>query len=489
MSRTLLAPLVGLTMVATLSACSGGDQQTPAAKSAFTYPDSKRDETVIDDYHGTKVADPYRWLEDDVRDNPAVAQWVKNQNAVTNEYLHSMPERKQIETRMTQLWDYAKVGMPSKKGERYFLRMNSGLQNQSPVYQLDTLDGEPTLVLDPNNWSEDGTVALAEVNYSPTGKYIAYGIQESGSDWRTGKILNVDTGELLDDEILGTKYGFRVQWLEDETGFYYSRFPIPEKGADFQSLNHFQKVYFHKLDTPQSEDQLVFENPDQPEWGFSPILTDDGKYLLISTGKGTDDNNRLDYFDLSKPGSEPVSLIDNFDSAWGLVHSEGSRLYFATTHQAPLRRVVVIDLDNPAQENWVEIIPEQELSLDGISVIGGKFIAQYLKDALTEVRLFALDGTAAGNVEMPGVGSAGGFGGKADSPETFYSFSSYTRPGTIYRYNVETGESSLWKQPKLAYNPDDFESKQVFYPSRDGTRIPMIISYKKGIELDGNNPT
>ena len=501
MSRNLLAPLASLAVVTALTACSGGDSAAPEAKVdnkadaaiALSYPQTKRQD-VVDNYHGTDVADPYRWLEDDVRENPEVAQWVKDQNAVTNQYLHSMPERKQIEKRMTQLWDYAKVGMPTKKGDRYFLRMNTGLQNQSPVYMTNSLDSEPTLVMDPNTWSEDGTVALADINYSPSGKYIAYGIQESGSDWRTGKIMEVDTGNVLDDEILGTKYGFGAVWLEDESGFYYNRFPIPEKGADFQSLNHYSKVYFHKLGTPQSEDKVIFENKNQPEWSFYPTLTDDGKYLLISTGKGTDDNNRLDYFDLSKPGSEPISLIDNFDSAWSLVHSDGSKLYFATTNQAPLRRVVMIDLDSfneesPAEENWVEIIPEQELSLDGISVVGGKFIAQYLKDALTEVRLFALNGKAQGNVAMPGIGSAGGFGGKAEDTETFYSFSSYVRPTTIYRYNVETGESTLWKQPKLAFNPDDYESRQVFYTSKDGTKVPMIISHRKGIELNGDNPT
>ncbi|MGS2723860.1 prolyl oligopeptidase family serine peptidase [Porticoccus sp. GXU_MW_L64] len=488
MSRNLLTLLAGLTLAVTLTACSGGDQQT-ATKAAFTYPDSKRDETVVDDYHGTKVADPYRWLEDDVRDNPQVAQWVKEQNAVTNDYLQSMPERKQIEKRMTQLWDYAKVGMPSKKGERYFLRMNSGLQNQSPVFMTKSLDAEPTMVMDPNTWSEDGTVALAEVNYSPSGKYIAYGIQESGSDWRTGKILNVDSGEILDDEILGTKYGFGVDWLEDESGFYYSRFPIPESGADFQSLNHYQKVYFHKLGTPQSEDSLILENKNEPEWGFRTTLTDDNRYLLIYTQVGTDSRFRVQYIDRSQPDAEPVTLIDNFDNYWGLVHSAGSKLYFATTHNAPLRRVVAIDLQNPAEKNWAEVIPEQNLNLNGVSLVGGQFIAQYLKDALTEVRLYAFDGTPKGNIDMPGVGSASGFGGKADDTETFYSFASYTRPGTIYRYNIKTGESTLWKQPKLAFNPEDFESKQVFYPSKDGTLIPMIISYKKGVELDGSNPT
>ncbi|UTW46733.1 S9 family peptidase [bacterium SCSIO 12696] len=456
---------------------------------AFNYPDSKRDETVVDNYHGTQVADPYRWLEDDVRENPEVAQWVKQQNAVTNQYLRSMPERKRIEKRMTQLWDYAKVGLPTKKGDRYFLRMNSGLQNQSPVYMAASLSDEPQVIIDPNTWSDDGTVALAEVNYSPNGKYIAYGVQKSGSDWRTGRVLEVSTGNVLDDEILGTKYGFQAVWLEDESGFYYSRFPIPENGQDFQSLNHFSKVYFHKLGTPQSQDTLVFGNPDEPEWYFGAELTNDDRYLLISTGKGTDRNNRLDYFDLSKPGSTAVSLIDHFDAAWSLIHSDGSQLYFATTDNAPLRRVVMIDLQNPSRENWQEIVPEQALNLDGISAVGGKFIAQYLKDALTEVRLYAMDGTPEGNIEMPGIGTASGFAGKAKDSETFYSFSSYTRPSTIYQYNVETGDSTLWKQPQLAFNPDDYESTQVFYPSKDGTQIPMIISHKKGVQLDGNNPT
>lgn len=501
MSRRLLAPLASLAVITALTACSGDEQANqPSAENAqeqaqvaLSYPDTKRLD-VTDNYHGTEVADPYRWLEEDVRENPEVAEWVKAQNAVTNEYLNSMPERKQIEHRMTELWDYAKVGMPTKKGDRYFLRMNSGLQNQYPVYMAESLDAEPKLVMDPNTWSEDGTVALAETNISPSGKYIAYGIQESGSDWRTGKILEVDTGKVMDDTILGTKYGFRASWLEDESGFYYNRFPIPEGGADFQSLNHFSKVYFHKLGTDQSEDKLVFENPNEPEWGFSASLTDDNKYLLIYTTKGTDSNNRIDYIDLSKPDAKPVSLIDNFDSSWGMVHSEGSKLYFATTNEAPLRRVVMIDLDSfnkesPAQENWVEVIPEQDLNLDGISFVGGKFIAQYMKDVLPEVRLFNLDGSQSGTVEMPGIGAAGGFGGNADSPETFYSFSSYTNPGSIYRYDVSTGESTLWKQPDLAYNPDDFESRQVFYPSKDGTMIPMIISHKKGLELNGQNPT
>lgn len=496
MSRRLLAPLASLAVITALTACSGDEQSNqPSAENAqeqvqvaLSYPDTKRLD-VTDNYHGTEVADPYRWLEDDVRENPEVAEWVKAQNAVTNEYLNSMPERKQIEHRMTELWDYAKVGMPTKKGDRYFLRMNSGLQNQYPVYMAESLDAEPKLVMDPNTWSEDGTVALADTNYSPSGKYIAYGIQESGSDWRTGKILDVDTGKILDDTILGTKYGFSADWLEDESGFFYNRFPIPEGGADFQSLNHFSKVYFHKLGTDQSEDILVFENANEPEWGFSAQLTDDNRYLLIYTRKGTDANSRIDYIDLSKPGFASTNLIDNFDSSWGMVHSDGSKLYFATTNEAPLRRVVMIDLENPTEEEWVEVIPEQELNLDGISFVGGKFIAQYMKDVLPEVRLFNLDGSQSGTVEMPGIGAASGFGGSADSTETFYSFSSYTNPGSIYRYDVSTGESTLWKQPDLAYNPDDFESRQVFYPSKDGTMIPMIISHKKGLELNGQNPT
>ena len=488
MPCTQRGSLALLATAAILAACSASDQATPDTTSGLSYPNTKRVD-VSDNYHGTEVADPYRWLENDIRQDPEVAQWVTDQNSVTNSYLEAMPERKRIEKRMTQLWDYAKVGLPVKKGKRYFLRINSGLQNQSPVYMTESLDADPTVIIDPNNWSEDGTVALAEVNYSPNGKYIAYGIQESGSDWRTGKILDVSTGNILDDEILGTKYRFWVQWLNDESGFYYSRFPIPETGTDFQNLNHFSKIYFHKLGTDQSQDKLVFENKAKPEWGFYPILTDDNRYLLVGTYKGTDSNNRIDYFDLNKPGSGPVSLIDNFDSTWGFIHSEGSRLYFVTTDNAPLRRVVMIDLENPAQNTPQEIIPEQELNLDNISFVGGKFIAQYLKDVLTEVRLFSHTGESAGSVKMPGIGSAAGFAGKAKDAETFYSFSSYTRPGTIYRYNVATGQSTLWKQPELAFNPDDYESRQLFYPSKDGTMIPMIVSHKKGLSFNGKNPT
>lgn len=470
--------------------CTAADNQSSAVanSSRLVYPDTRR-EAVVDDYHGTRVADPYRWLEGDVREKPEVAAWVAAQNKVTQHYLQSMPERKRIEKRMTQLWDYSKTGLPVKKGERYFLRKNSGLQNQSPVYMSTSLSAKPKLVIDPNSWSKDGTVALADVNYSPKGHYIAYGIQASGSDWRTGKILNVDTGEVLDEELEGAKYGFITSWLNDESGFYYSRFPIPEKGADFQSLNHFSKVYFHQLGTAQSSDKVVFQNAEQPEWGFSPELTDDNRYLLIYTGAGTDDNNRVDYFDLSKSGSASVSLIDNFDAAWYLVHSEGSKLYFITSDNAPLRRVVMIDVNKPQRKNWREIIPEQALSLKGVSFVGGKFIARYLKDAATEVRQYTLAGKPAGKVSLPGVGTAYGFNGKADSGETFYAFSSYVRPTSVFRYDVSSGKSTLWQAPKLAFNPDDYVSQQVFYPSKDGTKIPMIISYKKGLKRDAKTPT
>ncbi len=470
-----------------LAVSSAGIAET-AVVEKLSYPETRR-ENVVDDYHGTKVADPYRWLEGDVRDVPEVAAWVAAQNKVTQQYLQSMPERKAIEKRMTALWDFPTVGLPVKKGERYFYRKNTGLQNQSPVYMVKNLDAKPTTVIDPNQWSKDGTVALADVNYSPEGNYIAYGVQESGSDWRVGRILDVNSGKEIDGSFAGPKYGFYTAWLNDESGFYYARFPIPKQGADFQSLNHFSKIYFHKLGTPQSADRVVFENKAQPEWGFWPQLTDDNRFLVVYTSKGTDDNNRVNVFDLSYPGTEPLALIDSFDAAWQLVHSVGSELYFATNDKAPLRRVIKIDVNKPERKHWQEIIPEQELNLAGINFVGGEFIASYLKDAATQVRRFNLQGKPLGNVKLPGVGTAYGFGDKAEATETFYTFSSYVRPPTVFRYDIKKGESRVWQQPELAFNPDDYVSEQVFYQSKDGTRVPMIISYKKGLEKNAKTPT
>lgn len=454
---------------------------------AVEYPETRQvDQT--DDYHGTQVADPYRWLEDDVRESEAVADWVTRQNQLSYGYLENLPEREPIRERLTELWNYERFGAPEKRGDNYFYFRNNGLQNQSVMYVQNGLDGEPRVLIDPNEWADDGTVALAQTEISPDGSMVAYGIQDGGSDWRTFRVLNVATGEPLDDELKWLKFT-NVSWTRDNQGFYYARYPAPDEDEQFQSLNKDMKVYYHKIGTDQSADRLVFATPDHPEWGFAPQVTEDGRYLLITVWKGTDDRYQLAWLDLNDPEAEVNMLIEGFDHDYTLVGSDESILYFRTSNDAPKGRVIAIDLTRPDPAHWREVIPESADVLTSAGLIGGKIVAHYLKDARSLVRIYDTTKGLERDLSLPGIGRAQGFSGSEDDPETFYLFSSLNQPPTVYRYDVVSGEQSAWKTSEVAFNPDDFVVRQVFYQSKDGTRVPMLIGHRKGIALDGSNPT
>jgi prolyl oligopeptidase len=474
----------GLTALAAWSICCvGAMADEPAAK----YPETTKVEHV-DDYHGTSVPDPYRWLEDDVRTSEQVAAWVAAQNKVTFAYLESLPHRERLRARLTELWDYEKYGSPFKTGGRYFYFHNTGLQNQSVLFTMDTLDGPPRVLLDPNTWSPDGTVALAGTAPSDDGRYLAYGIQDGGSDWRTWRILELASGKLLDDELKWVKFS-GVSWTRDGSGLFYSRYDEPRDDAKFQTLNLNQKIFFHRVGTPQAQDVLVYCRPDQPEWGFQTTVTEDGDYLVITVWKGTDDKYRILYKDLREPYGMPIELVDNFDHEFTFVGNDGTTFYFKSDLDAPRRRLLAIDIRQPGRDAWKEIIPQADNVLTSVSFVGNLFAAQYLKDARTQVLLYSPAGELVQEVELPGIGTADGFGGKRTDTETFYTFSSFAVPPSIYRLDLITRTSRLLRRAEVKFNPDDYVTEQVFFTSKDGTRVPMFLTYKKGTPRDGAQPT
>jgi len=457
------------------------------AESPIKYPETHRVDHV-DEHHGVKVPDPYRWLEDDVRESKDVAKWVEDQNKVTFAYLKQIPERDYIRKRMTELWNFEKFNAPFKAGGRYYYYHNSGLQNQYVLFTQDSLDGEARVLMDPNSWSKDGTVAVSGTAFSDDGQYVTYGVQNAGSDWRIWKIMDVASGKVLDEELSWIKFNSPV-WTKDGKGFFYARYPEPDADAEFQALNLNMKVYYHRVGTTQDRDVLVYERPDEPSWGYGCDVSEDGRYLVITVWKGTDDRYRVVYKDLKEPYGLPTELITSFENEYSFIGNSGSQFFFKTDLAAPNRRVIAIDVDNPARENWDEIIPQQDETLNGVSLVGGNFVASYLKDAKTQVNIHTLNGKFVREVEFPGIGTASGFGGKQDDTETFYSFASFATPPTIYRYDVKTGKSTKFRQAEVKFNPDNYETKQVFYKSKDGTSVPMFIVHRKGIKLDGSNPT
>ncbi|WP_339744339.1 prolyl oligopeptidase family serine peptidase [uncultured Rubinisphaera sp.] len=453
----------------------------------LNYPKTKKGNQT-DIYHGKEVADPYRWLEDDVRESDEVKAWVAAENKVTDAYLSQIPARDEIEKEMTELWDYAKYSAPSKHGGRYYFQKNDGLQNQAVLYMMENLDDEPELLIDPNTWSEDGTVALDGMAFSEDGKYLAYGIQEAGSDWRTWRIMEIATKELLPEKLDWLKFT-SAEWTPDSKGFFYGRFAAPKEGEAFQSLNLNHKLYYHRVGTPQSEDVLVYERPDQPEWGFGPAVTDDGRYLVITVWKGTADKYRVFVKDLTEPYGIPVPLIDHFENEYTFLGNDGSHFYFKTDLEAPNKRIIAIDIRNPSPENYKEILPEGSEPIESINLIANQFVVSSLKDVKTEVKMYGLDGQFIREVKFPGIGTASGFSGERNEIETFYSFASFTTPPSIYHYNMITGESKLFRRSEIDFDETQYELKQVFFKSKDGTKVPLFIAHKKGLELDGNNPT
>ena len=473
----------------------------------------------VDELHGVKVPDPYRWLEDDVRESKDVAEWVAAKNKETSAYLASIPQREAIKTRLTELWNYEKYGAPFKAGRRYCYFKNDGLQNQSVLYKLDALNAEPSVLIDPNALSKDGTVALGTTSFSDDGRYVAYSVADAGSDWNTWRIIEVETGRLLADELRWVKFS-GANWTPDNKGFFYGRYDEPPAGAAFLKTNLNQKVFYHRIGTAQSEDVLVYKRSDEPTWGFGLKVSEDGRYLVISIWKGTDDKYRVLYKDLTEPFGMPIDLIENFDNEYSFIGNDGTTFYFVTDLDAPRKRIVAIDVSSgspvaPRQEARAtndappakdaanqngsqagspqprirEVIPQSTETLVNADLVGNQFVLTYLKDAKTQVKLHAIDGKFVREVAFPGIGSATGFGGKRTDTETFYSFSSFATPPSIFRFDLLTGESTLLRQAKVKFNPDDYLVEQVFYSSKDGTKVPMFITRKKTTKLDGSNAT
>lgn len=459
----------------------------------LTYPDTRRGE-VVDDYHGIKIADPYRWLED--TESAETAEWIAAQNSVTRGYLDSLPQRDQLRQRLTELWNYERYSAPMRRGDTYFFTHNDGLQDQSVLYTAASLEAERRVLIDPNSLSADGTVALAGYAPSDDGKLLAYGLADGGSDWRTWKVRDVATGEDLPDTIEWVKFS-GVSWLPDGSGFYYGRYDEPAEGETLTGTNYNQKLYFHKIGTDQSADRLVYQRPDHPKWGFSPTVTEDGRYLIISVWKGTEPVSQIFVQDLRENDAPVRPLLMGFDAEYELVGSDDETLYFQTDLDAPRRRVVAVsasDAGDPGQEDAVrptisETIPQTDNVLQSTNLLGDRFFTVYLKDARGLATVYHLDGTRQHDIELPGVGSVGGFGGRRDAVETFYSFTNYVTPPSIFRLDLSTDEQSLWRQPEVAIDSSQYETEQVFYESTDGTRIPMIVTHKKGLQRTGETPT
>lgn len=476
---------VGLALVlaATLGCAAGADTGEPKlAIPKFEYPQTRTVE-VSDDYHGTQVADPYRWLED--LDGEETATWVSAQNQISSPLLESLPARAAIQERLTAIWDHERYSSPTKEGGVYFYSRNDGLQNQSVLYRTDDPAAEGEVVLDPNGFSEDGTVSLAGLSISPNARYIAFAKSDGGSDWDTWHLLDLRTLEPQGDLVRYTKFT-GASWAKDESGFFYSRYPAGDNGeGDDQKA---VSVYFHRVGTEQSQDELVFSEPEHERRNPYVTVSDDGRYLVYSLQEGYLEN-AIYYRRLDQPTSKVVRLLDEWDALYDFIGNIGDVFYFQTTLEAPRGRVLAIDLDKPERASWRDILPQQPEPLESSGLVGGKLIASYLDDVKSRIRIFTPDGEPVRDVELPGIGSADGFDGKWEDSETFYSFSSYTVPPSIYRYDIDTGKSELFRQPDIDIDADAFETKQVFFESKDGTRIPMFITHEKGLETHGDHPT
>lgn len=458
-----------------------------ADESTLNYPKTRRVDHV-DTYHGQTVADPYRWLEEDVRESKEVADWVAAQNKVTNAFLKNIPQREMIEKKLTKLWNYERYSSPFKVADQYYYFKNDGLQNQSVLYTVETLDGEGKVLLDPNTWSEDGTKALSGLEFSKDGRFMAYGVAESGSDWNTWFIYDLKNKKKLKDKIEWVKFS-GATWSPDSKGFFYGRFDKPSKDEKYQGLNLGQKIYYHRAGSSQDLDVLVYQRPDKPKWGFGVNISDDGRYLILTVWKGTDSKHRILCRDLSEPYGMAEDLIDNFDNDYQFVGSDGPIFFFKTDYKAPRGRIIAIDLRKKDKKHWKELVPQAKETLRTVDLVGNLFVCNYLKDAHSKVSLYTVSGQYIRDVQLPGIGTASGFGGRRKDTETFYTYSSFNRPPAIYRYNIITGESTLFRESKVSVNPDNYVVEQVFYKSKDGTRVPMFLAYRKGLKKNGKNPT
>ncbi len=460
---------------------------TGCSQTRYQYPEAKKVDQ-IDDFHGTSIADPYRWLEDS--DAPDTRAWIDAQNALTNQYLQQIPERERINKRLTALWDYERYGTPSREGDWYVFSKNDGLQNQSVVYKTKDLASDGEVLIDPNTLSEDGTVALAGASFSEDGKYLAYAVAVSGSDWQEWRVRDVATSQDLPDVLKWSKFS-GATWLKDGSGFYYNRYDAPKNGNLLQAVNKNQKVYFHAVNTAQEKDPLVYERPDKPDWGFGAEVTDDGGFLLVYQTEGTDNRNRIFVRDLKNPKGTIGPWLDAFDAAYTVVGNDADTFYVLTNQGAPRYRLVAISLKDPQPSAWKTLIAESTGRdvLDTVTMVNDQFVATWMTDAHTAVRIYGRDGSFLADVPLPTIGTVSGFSGKRSHKEAFYAFTSFTYPTTIYRYDFEKRESSVFKKPTVDFDGTQYTTEQVFYASKDGTKIPMFLTYRKGLERNGQNPT
>lgn len=473
---------IGLFSLITIMSCKEEMKQKETIK--LTYPETKKVDTV-DTYFGETVKDPYRWLEDDR--SAETEAWVKAENKVTQGYLANIPYREQLKERLSKLWNYEKIGSPFKEGNYTYFYKNDGLQNQYVIYRYKTGEDPETaeVFLDPNTFKEDGTISLGGTSFSKNGEILAYSISEGGSDWRKILIMDVETKEIIEDTLVDIKFS-GMSWYKNE-GFYYSSYDKP-KGSELSAKTDQHKVYYHKLGTPQSEDQLIYGGTEAEKHRYIyGSVTRDDRFLIISPRISTS-GNKLLIKDLTKPNSDFVTILDHTDSDTYILENEDDQLFIVTNLDAPNQRLVTVNASNPAPENWKDVIPETKNVLSA-SKAGGYFFAEYMVDAVSKVLQYDYSGKLVREVELPGVGSAGGFGAKKEEKELYYSFTNYVTPGSIYKYDIKNGTSELYRKPDIDFNPENYESKQVFYTSKDGTKVPMIITHKKGIELNGKNPT
>lgn len=451
-------------------------------KQGLEYPLTAKVDTV-DDYFGVKVADPYRWLEDD--NAPETEAWVKAQNDVTFGYLEEIPFRNQIRERLTELWDYPKQGTPFRKGERYFFFKNDGIQNQDVLFTMTSLDAEPEVLLDPNTFSEDGTVALSNLEVSNDGKYLAYAIATAGSDWNEIRVMDIESKELMPDLVQWVKFS-GISWEKD--GFYYSRYPAPVEGSELTGKNEFHRVYYHQLGSPQESDRLVFENPANPQRLYNVSVTEDEAHIILYEQESSS-GNAFYYKKAEDKDGAFQAIITHFDNINGVIDHIDGKLLVLTNIGAPKKRLVLVDPAAPAIENWRDLIPEKEEVLQGVYLYGGHIFATYMKDATSRVYIYGMDGQYVKELNLPGLGSLGSLNGQRASDEVFFSFTSFTFPNAIYRYDIGSGETVLFKEAGIDFDSDAYETKQVFYTSKDGTKVPMFIVHKKGLQMDGSNPT
>ncbi|WP_115717996.1 prolyl oligopeptidase family serine peptidase [Gallaecimonas mangrovi] len=472
------------TVLLTLTACQQHAQPAnTVATNKRLYPATATDNQV-DNYFGTKVADPYRWLE---KDTPAVQQWVAKQKAYADRYLASIKVRSDLESRITSLWNFEKFSPPFFKGSNLFYFRNDGLQSQDVLYVQDGPKGSARVLLDPNRFSDDGTVALSATAVAHNGKTLAYGVSQSGSDWQQWQFVNVATGKPLKDQLKWIKFSTPV-WDKNDKGVFYARYNKPKPGQALTGTNYNQKLYYHRLGTPQSQDRLIYQRPDHKDWGFGADVSDDGRYLIIYVSKGTDSRNRLFYKDLKYNGPV-VPLLPKLEASYSFIGNDGPVFYIQTNLDAPRSRIIAIDIRKPAKRYWQTVIPEGDNPIAGVSMFNHQFMVRGMKDALSQLKIYDRKGRFLSSVPLPGKGTVSSLNGRINSPDVYFSFSSYIQAPSVYKLDMNTNKVAVYRQPTLAYDPKDYVSEQVFYPAKDGTRIPMMISHKKGIKLDGNNPT